>query len=825
LKTSLTIFKQYLPKQPKQEYIDDAIKQLKRLGKSSPYEFHCIYSCYFFIELVNSNGQFTDLGKSIAELPDFNSLQMSKAVYFALRKYRCGRDLIILSSLLSVLNTSAILKSIPIQYKCPEGDFMTLLKVMNTILSIRDSVSPEHFNIDRVCNAKGLSASAHIIKQALRRCKNLEKAFNLSDSFREDALIQSGNWEYIAKALIKGFTDKVFVSLKILQGKAQQFIKYHIDHQQKSDESLPIAVIDRSSTLRTKNKGILPASLVLARDVRYLTAIRSTAILSFVGKIELTWLEYIFIREIQLNTAEKQTFDAKNILEEANKQFSQVQIHLDNNNKLIIRGRSGHVLEAELYIRQQLVTKLTFTLSSNQPNDNLTRNLKSITNMPLDLFGPLRWRWEAEQQVKVRTKMNAKQGTIDVTVEGLDSQNQLVKNEFMSFLSWLRHCAVIRDPHSGKSICFLYVRNLFFYYLGVAPRVLKPQIRSKFHDMEIKISNITDPDRTSVDRWKNLKGPDATRETRMEVVAWIAVCLFDCRLEGGFVRDWVVGNYSPKPPNLPVDQWISFHPINGLPILNKDVIPQDLDIHLPALKQFDVEAFVDTLYSYGITAKIYRQDWRYVLLIDENYKTGPFTIDLIEPHIALTHDRIDFDVSNLSLEKSYTRDLGMRVDITSDSNPIQLETIVENIRKQQFQVLRPIDGENGPSTSISVADRIAKMKARGWKQIGEPRSFIPKPLNYNAILVPYPITTKLYQNIVTAIQKISGARVLLIEQIRNPDIESLYENMKRTIAKECPNDDPNERELYHGTSGNAIEGIINRGYDDRYFSPDGAWGK
>jgi hypothetical protein len=381
---------------------------------------------------------------------------MAKSVYFALREYRCGRDLIILSSLLSVLNTSSILKSIPIQYKCPEGDFMTLLKVMNTILLVRGSVSPKEFHLDRICNAKGLSASSHIIKQALQRCKNVEKAFNLSDVFREDALIQSGNWEYIAKALIKGFSDKVFVSLKILQGKAQQFIKYHVDQQKNSDEPLTIAVIDRSSTLRTKNKGILPASLVLARDVRYLTAIRSTAVLSFVGKIELTWLDYDFRRDFQLNTAEQQTFDTKKILQNVNQQFSSVKIQLINN-KLVLQGPSGNVLKTELYIRQQLVTKLSFTLSSNQTNDNLTRNLKSITNIPLDLFGPLRWRWEAEQQVKVRTKMNGKQGTIDITVEGLDSQNQAVKNEFMSFLSWLRSCAVIRDPHSGTSSVLFFV--------------------------------------------------------------------------------------------------------------------------------------------------------------------------------------------------------------------------------------------------------------------------------------------------------------------------------------------------------------------------------
>jgi hypothetical protein len=374
----------------------------------------------------------------------------------------------------------------------------------------------------------------------------------------------------------------------------------------------------------------------------------------------------------------------------------------------------------------------------------------------------------------------------------------------------------------------LFIINIqicVFLSSGVAPRALNPQFRQEFRKMEAKISNITDPDRSPVDRWKSLKGPKATRETRMEVVAWIAVCTFECRLEGGFVRDWVVGDYSLKPPNLSPQQWVQFDPKSGIPILNKDVVPSDLDCHLPAKKQFDVEAFLDALHGYGISAKVFRQNWRYVLLIDENTKTGPFTMDLIEPHIALTHDRIDFDVSNLSLEKLYTRDLGMRVDITRQAPSIQLETIVENIRKKEFQVLRPIDGENGPNTSGTVAERIQKMKSRGWTQIGKPLDFIPNPPpTYNAILVPYPSSTVLYQNIVTAIQTIPGARVLSIEQIKNPDVESLYENMKRTIAKECPGKDPNERELYHGTSGNASEGIINQGYDDRCFSQNGAWG-
>ena len=378
---------------------------------------------------------------------------MAKAVYAALKTYRCGRDLIVLSSILSVLNTSTILKSIPLEYKRPEGDFMTLLQVMNTILLVRDAVPPKEFNLDRVCTAKRLSAVAHTIKPAIRRYKNLERAFNLSGEFRELSKVQSGNWENIAKALLRGFSDKVYVSQKILQGKTQQYIRYNV--QQRGEDSFSkassIAVIDRSSTLRTGNKGAVPASVALARDVRYLTAVRSSAILSFVGQVEPSWLEYTFTRRLKLTEAEANKLTDQNILQQARQQFQHLQVQIDQG-ALVFQGPSGHIFNAELFVRQQLRSTHTFSLVSDQPanvNNNLTRNLKSVTSMSGDLFGPLRWRWESEQQVKVRTKMNKNQGTIDVTVEGLDSQNQAVEKEFKSFLSWLRMCAVIRQPDSG----------------------------------------------------------------------------------------------------------------------------------------------------------------------------------------------------------------------------------------------------------------------------------------------------------------------------------------------------------------------------------------
>jgi hypothetical protein len=350
-------------------------------------------------------------------------------------------------------------------------------------------------------------------------------------------------------------------------------------------------------------------------------------------------------------------------------------------------------------------------------------------------------------------------------------------------------------------------------------------MRKNCLDIEEKISHLTDSKRTTIELWKSLKGLKATRETRMEVVVWIAICHFDCRLEGGFVRDWIVGNYSARPTGDP-STWITYYTNKAgiqIPNLDKDWIPSDLDCHLPSHKYFDIDKFLDKLHKYQIECKVFREEWRYILLLDENTKTGPFTMDLIEPHVALTHDRIDFDVSNLSLEKDYTKELGMRVDIQQKPYSIELEVIVDNIKNKRFQVLRPIDG--------LIQSRIQKMQNRGWTQFGQPMHVIPNPPpKYHVVLVPLPESTELYKSLVQQMKSNIGyqAQVLSIEQIKNPLLEDTYISMKQIIAKQCRGQNPNERELFHGTHGAAIDGILNDGYDDRYWGENfgkGKWGK
>ncbi|CAF3952698.1 unnamed protein product, partial [Rotaria sp. Silwood1] len=320
----------------------------------------------------------------------------------------------------------------------------------------------------------------------------------------------------------------------------------------------------------------------------------------------------------------------------------------------------------------------------------------------------------------------------------------------------------------------------------VSPRVLRPQIRKTCRDIEERIARVTDSKRTPIDLYNGAKSTKATRETRMEVVAWLAICKYDCKLEGGFVRNWVVGHYTGRPANLlksPKD-WIET--VDNLPSLKKEVVPCDLDCHLPSHAYFDIDKFQDDLYKYGISCTVSRQDWRYVLLLDENEPTGPFTMDLIEPHVVLTHDRIDFDVNNLSLEKDYTHELGIRIDIERKPYSIELETIVDNIKNKRFQLLRPRD--------FGVNYRINKMtQVCGWTQIGPDLSVLPDPhFKYYAILVPLSRSAALYTEVSNKIKSISSVQIISVEEIKNPYLEETYEGMKKLIGKQCTQRNPNE---------------------------------
>jgi hypothetical protein len=325
---------------------------------------------------------------------------------------------------------------------------MTLLNVMNEILLVRENVRPVPLILEKVCQAKNLMPILHILKQALERYDSLEKSFNLSDEYRGKAQVSSNDWKSIAKSLLNGYGENVFVSMKELRGKTHLFTRY-------SPPKEDFAVLDLQSTL-IQPVTTAPVPLVLARDIRFSSSIRATAVLSFVGKIESQWIEYPFKRIITLNTVEEKKLIEDNILSTTKQTFSNISIQL-NNYTLTLEGSAGSVLDAEINILRQLVGEMTFPLKNQYSPDakhdheRMKRNLEGVSKMPR-IFNPMIWRWETQNQVKITVNNNTIKDECEITIEGRDSQNQLVQKELQSFLGWLKVCAVIRNPNAGKDL-------------------------------------------------------------------------------------------------------------------------------------------------------------------------------------------------------------------------------------------------------------------------------------------------------------------------------------------------------------------------------------
>ena len=393
------------------------------------------------------NERLTEYGEALAKLPDFGSLPMARCVLAALETYHCGRDLICLASILSVINTTYILPQIPSRLKCSEGDYMTLLNVMNEILSVAQSVYGHKFNWHRVCQAKGLLPIQHLLRQAYKRYLTLKRSFELPNKYRIQAQIQSNNWELIAKALLVGYSQNIFVSKKDLQKRSHHFIRYNVQFHD-------TAILDKKSTLFRSIKQI-PVSIVLARDILYLpTTVRLTAIISFLGEINADWMKNHIEREIQLNDVEAGHLTGSNEYATARQRFSSENVAIRSaTNFIVLSGPAGGVLKAEKYLLEALIMRHHYRLENrtSPQAENITRNLKCLMKNA-HIFRTMVWRWQLQKQVKITVNSNTATKTCDIRIRGRDSTAQIVIGEFRSFESWLRDCAVIRDPHDGREI-------------------------------------------------------------------------------------------------------------------------------------------------------------------------------------------------------------------------------------------------------------------------------------------------------------------------------------------------------------------------------------
>jgi hypothetical protein len=184
-------------------------------------------------------------------------------------------------------------------------------------------------------------------------------------------------------------------------------------------------------------------------------------------------------------------------------------------------------------------------------------------------------------------------------------------------------------------------------------------------------------------------------------------------------------------------------------------------------------------------------------------------MDLIEPHVVVTHDMIDFDVNNLYLEKD-SSGLGLRVDVTKHEElSINLDKIVSNIRENRLNILRFVDD--------NMAPRVEKMKKRGWKIEGQYNWTPDLGPKFGSILTRVPNESPEYKKYEDLIVNHLQCRVMSMDQVQSYNLRSIYDAMKSQIKRENGGN-ANELLLFHGTAEDAAKGILDTGFDDRFFN-------
>ena len=404
----------------------------------------------FPAEIISASGNLTELGREISQLPDFGSLAIATCVVAAMNQYNCGHELIVLSSILSVLNVAPKLSTLPKSMQSSDGDFMILIQVINAVLAERNSFAPGAITFQRICQKLGLMSIEHFVKRALRRYDALmEQIENLPAATRDKALQTSTDWSCIARSLLCGYADHVFVSMKDLYGRSHRYVRYQ-------STGAEYAVLDHKSVLYAKKKEE-PVPIILARDIHHSTSIRERAIVAFLGRLQPDWITSPVTRTLPIHDAELQKCNTDGIFNRIQQTYAQVRI-TPNANNVLLDGPFNEVYHAELMILRGLVTNNKIQFENGFPptatDDHLRmkQNLELVSKMR-HIFHPMQWRWKNEAQVDMAVALSNAAGaqrTCEVSIDARHRDYGIVRDELTAFTGWLKQSAVVRHPDHGK---------------------------------------------------------------------------------------------------------------------------------------------------------------------------------------------------------------------------------------------------------------------------------------------------------------------------------------------------------------------------------------
>ncbi|CAF5158406.1 unnamed protein product, partial [Rotaria magnacalcarata] len=177
----------------------------------------------------------------------------------------------------------------------------------------------------------------HLLRRALLRWKAFQRFFKTNEDKHLRNLSQtfSGKWSYIARALLAGHNENLYVALKELNGRIHQYRRYNNVTQEETRKQ--IAKLDKATTLSQLRQ----PSIVIARDVLCTADVRKLSILSIIGFIQPVWLDNSLIRKFELTSKERIYFQENIRASDDFKAVSQHVCNMVDNKALELSGNAG----------------------------------------------------------------------------------------------------------------------------------------------------------------------------------------------------------------------------------------------------------------------------------------------------------------------------------------------------------------------------------------------------------------------------------------------------------------------------------------------------
>jgi hypothetical protein len=255
------------------------------------------------------------------------------------------------------------------------------------------------------------------------------------------------------------------------------------------------------------------------------------------------------------------------------------------------------------------------------------------------------------------------------------------------------------------------------------------------------------------------------------------------------------------------------------------ITPSDIDAELSKDILFNREMFENEMNKLRIRTKITDDGWRFHVVFDLGGPTGGFTADLIQPYCYISHDAYDFDVNVLYIKKDHLKQIGMKI-------PLKLEPIVMNnniarpdpIRVSIESLITSCRSMQMRRTRADIYQyRIDKFKSRGWIISND----VFSPVTYKSFVTLTERVTEEHLKEIDPnwIPKMPNFKIIRTELLSNTSWKNAYESTVAWIREEAGNQDVNQKLLYHGTGEEGAKGIMNNGFDSRYFSLKNNYGR